>query len=115
MAKKYAILLAILILAIAFWELFFEKNVITILINGQEVSGPWKGMVGAGGMTVVLISLVGLAILMAFAFAGTGIILLGCMVVGSVIFAAFMLPFLLPLLIPLILIWAFITIFSQKK
>lgn len=107
--------LAILILAIAFWGFFFEKNLVTILINGQEVNGPLKGMVGVGGITVALIALVGLAILMAVAFAGTGIILFGCMVVGCVIFVAFMLPFLLPLLIPLILIWAFITIFSPKK
>lgn len=109
MARKFAILLAILIVAVALWGLFFENNSTTILINGQEVSGPLKGIIGAGGMVVVSIALIGLAILMAIAFAGTGIIV-GCMIVGSVIVAAFVFPFLLPLLIPLILIWVYIAI-----
>lgn len=113
MAKKFAVFLAILILAVALWGFFFEKNAVTILINGQEVSGPLKGMIGVGGMTVALIALIGLAILLAFA--GTWIVLLGCMVVGSVIFALFMFPFLLPLFIPLTLIWAFITIVDKKR
>lgn len=114
MAKKFAIILAGFIVAVALWGLFFENNTTTILINGQEVSGPLKGMIGAGGMAVALIALISLAILMAFAFAGIGIIILGCMVVGSVIFAVFMFPFLWPLLIPLTLIWAFIAVVRHK-
>jgi len=114
MTKKFAFILAILMVAVALWGLFFENNSTTIFINGQEVSGPLKGMIGVGGMVVASIALIGLAILMALAFAGTGIIIFGCMVVGSVIFAAFMFPFLLPLLIPLILIWFFIAVVRQK-
>ncbi len=110
MMKKFAIIIAILMVIVALWGLFIEKDLITILINGQEVSGPLKGLVSAGGMVVALTALVGLAILLAFAFAGTGIIILGCILISSVILVALMLPFLLPLLIPLILIWAFIAI-----
>lgn len=115
MAKKYAIFLVILIIAIALWGLFFENNSITILINGQVISEPLKGLIGAGGMVVISIALIGLAILMALAFAGTGVLIFGCMVVGSLIFAALMFPFLLPVLIPLILIWVFIAIFNKKN
>ena len=114
MAKKFAFILAILMVAVALWGLFFENNSTTILINGQEISGPFKGLISAGGMIVALIALIGLAILMAFVFVGTGMIIFGCMVVGGVIFAAFMFPFLLPLLIPLILIWLFIVVARKK-
>jgi hypothetical protein len=114
MAKKFAVVLAILIAVVALWGLMFENNAITILINGKEVSGPLKGMIGAGGMIVALIALICLAILLALAFAGTGIFVLGCMVVGGVIFAAIMFPFLLPSLIPLTLIWAFVAVVRQK-
>jgi hypothetical protein len=114
MAKKFAIFIAILMLALVIWGLFFEHHS-TILINGQEVSGPLKEVIGAGGMVVALITLICLAILMALAFAGTGIFIFGCLVVGGVIFAVLLFPFMLPILIPLVLVWVFITIFKQKS
>lgn len=70
MAKKFAVVLALSITAVALWGLMFENNAITILINGKEVSGPLKVMIGAGGMIVALIALICLAILLALAFAG---------------------------------------------
>ena len=100
---------------LALWGLFFENSSTTILINGQEVSGPLKGVIGVGGMVVALVALICLAILLALAFAGTGIIILGLMVVGGVILAAVMFPFLLPLLIPLALVWLFIALVRQKS
>jgi hypothetical protein len=115
MAKKLAIILAILMVIVALWGLFFENNAITILINGQEVSGPLKGIISAGGIVIALIALISLAILLAFAFAGAWIIFLGCIVVCSVVFVVFMFPFLLPLIIPLTLIWVFIAISDQKR
>jgi hypothetical protein len=115
MAKKFAIFVALLMLALVVWGLFFEQHSATILINGQEVGGPLKEVIGAGGMVVALITLISLAILMALAFAGTGIIIFGCLVVGGVIFAVLLFPFMLPLLIPLVLVWAFIALFKQKK
>jgi len=113
MAKKIATFLAVLIVAIALWGLLFENNSTIILINGQEVGGPLKGVIGAGGMVVALIALIGLAILMALAFAGTGFFIFGGIIVGGLIYATFMFPFLFPMLIPLILIWAFIAIFKK--
>jgi len=47
-AKKLAIALAVLMLAIVAWGLFLESNAVTIVINGQQVTGPLKGVIGAG-------------------------------------------------------------------
>jgi hypothetical protein len=49
MAKKLAIALAVLMLAIVAWGLFLESNAVTIVINGQQVTGPLKGVIGAWG------------------------------------------------------------------
>ena len=47
-AKKLAIALAVLMLAIVAWGLFLESNAVTIVINGEQVTGPLKGVIGAG-------------------------------------------------------------------
>ncbi|HET8563114.1 MAG TPA: hypothetical protein VFM35_04475, partial [Candidatus Binatia bacterium] len=72
MAKKLAIALAILMLAIVAWGLLLENNAVTIVINGQQVTGPLKGAIGAGGFVVGLIGLICAAILLLFVFAGIG-------------------------------------------
>jgi hypothetical protein len=110
MAKKLAIALAILMLAIVAWGLFLESNAVTIVINGQPVAGPLKGTIGVGGMVVGLIALFCAAILLVFVFAGIGIIVLGFFVFISIILATLAFPFLLPLLIPLAILWAFVAI-----
>jgi hypothetical protein len=114
MARKLAIALAIVMLALVVWGLFFENNAITIIINGQQVTGPLKGAVGAGGMVVALIGLLCMAILSVFVFAGLGIIVLGCIMLGGVILAGYAFPFLWPLLIPLAVVWGFIALARHK-
>ena len=114
MKKNFAIMIATLMVALALWGLFFENSTTMIVINGQQIEGPLKGMLGAGGLVVVSIALISLAILMALAFAGTGIIIAGCIIVSAGIFTAFAFPFLFPILIPLALVWAFIA-FMRKK
>lgn len=49
MARKAAIILAIVMLAIVAWGLFFEAGSTRIIINGHELIGPLKGAVGAAG------------------------------------------------------------------
>jgi hypothetical protein len=110
MAKKLAIALAVLMLAIVAWGLFLESNAITIVINGQPVTGPLKDAIGMGGLIVALIALFCAATLLVFVFAGIGVIVLGCFVIVGVIMAALAFPFLLPLLIPLAILWGFIAI-----
>ena len=114
MKRNFAIVIATLMVALVLWGLFFENSSTTIMINGQEIEGPLKGMLGAGGLVVALIALISLAILLALAFAGTGIVIFGCIIVAAGVFAAFAFPFLFPILIPLALIWVFITLIRKK-
>jgi hypothetical protein len=114
MKKNFAVMIATLMVALVLWGLFFEYSSTIIVINGQEIEGPLKGALGAGGLVVALIALISLAILLALAFAGTGIIIAGCIVVAIGIFSAFVFPFLFPVLIPLALIWAFIALIRKK-
>jgi hypothetical protein len=114
MKKNFAVMIATLMVALVLWGLFFENSSTIIVINGQEIEGPLKGALGAGGLVVALIALISLAILLALAFAGTGIIIAGCIVVAIGIFSAFVFPFLFPVLIPLALIWAFIALIRKK-
>ncbi len=110
MAKKLAIALAVVMLAIVAWGLFLESSGVTIVINGQEVTGPLKGGIGAAGLVVAVIALFCAAILLVFVFAGIGVIVLGSVVFVGVIAAWLAFPFLLPLLIPLAILWGFIAI-----
>jgi len=110
MAKKSAIVLVVLMLAIVAWGLFLERNAVTLIINGEQVTGPLKGAIGAAGLVVALIALFCAAILLAFVFAGIGVFVLGCFVFIGVILALLAFPFLLPLLIPLAILWMFVAI-----
>jgi len=49
MTKKLAIALALIMLVIVAWGLFVEGGATKIIINGQELTGPLKGAVGAAG------------------------------------------------------------------
>ena len=115
MARKLAIALAVLMLVIVGWALFAESNAVTIVINGQEVSGPLKGAIGIGGLVVALIALVCAAILLAFVFAGIGVIVLGLVVLAGLVLAMLAFPFLLPVLIPLAIVWAFVALVRRSK
>ena len=109
-AKKLAIALAVLMLALVAWGLFLESTAVTIVINGQQVTGPLKGVIGAGGLVVALIALFCAAILLVFVFAGIGVIVLGFFLLVGMILAVLAFPFLLPLLIPLAVLWGFVAI-----
>ena len=115
MARKLAIALAVFMLVIVGWALFAGSNAVTIVINGQEVSGPLKGAVGIGGLVVALIALGCAAILLAFVFAGIGVIVLGLVVLAGLVLAILAFPFLLPVLVPLAVVWAFVAIVRRSK
>ena len=115
MARNLAIALAVLMLVIVGWALLAGSNAVTIVINGQEVTGPLKGAIGIGGLVVALIALVCAAILLAFVFAGIGVIVLGLVVLAGLLLALLAFPFLLPILIPLAIVWAFVAIVRRPK
>jgi hypothetical protein len=110
MAKKVAIVLAFVMLLIVAWGLFFEAGSTRIIINGQELVGPFKGTVGAAGLVIGLIALFCAAIFLLFVFAGIGIFILGGVIVVGLILAGFAFPLLLVLLLPLAIVWVFIAI-----
>ena len=114
LAKKFAMALAVLMLAIVAWGLFLERNDVTIVINGQQVTGPLKGAIGAGGLVVALIALFCAATLLVFVFAGISVVVLGCMVLGGLMLAGVAFPFLLPVLIPLAILWGFVAFMRNR-
>lgn len=114
MAKTLAMVLAVLMLVIVAWGLFLERNAVTIVINGQQVTGPLKDAIGAGGLVVALIALFCAAILLVFVFAGLGVFVLGGMVLVGMILAWLAFPFLLPVLIPLAILWGFVA-FTRNR
>jgi hypothetical protein len=114
MAKKLAMALAVLMLVIMAWGLFLERDAVTIVINGQQVAGPLKDAVGAGGLLVALIALFCAATLLVFVFAGIGVLVLGCIVLVGLILAGLAFPFLLPVLIPLAILWAFVAFMRHR-
>jgi hypothetical protein len=110
MARTTAIVLALIMLALVAWGLFFEAGSIKIIIDGQELTGPLKGTIGAAGLIVGLTALFCASIFLLFVFAGIGIYILGCVIVGGLIVAGFAFPFLLVLLLPLAVVWGFIAL-----
>ena len=110
MARKVAIALALIMLALVAWGLFFEAGSTKIIIDGQELTAPLKGTIGAAGLIVGLTALFCTAIFLLFVFAGIGVFILGGVIVVGLIVAAIAFQFLLFLLLPLAVVWAFIAI-----
>lgn len=115
MAKKLAVALAIVMLIIVVWSLSLESNVVTLIVNGQQVSGPLNGAIGLGGFIVAAIALFCAATFLVFVFAGIGLVVLGLFVFVGVLMAGFLFPFFWPILVPLLIVWAFIAIAQGGK
>jgi hypothetical protein len=107
MAKKVAIALVIALIALLAWVMFRASD-ITIVVNGQQLSGPLELAAKGWGLLVAVVVLFCAAILMIFVFAGIGLIVLGALVLAGLAALAVAFPFLLPLLIPLFVVWVFI-------
>jgi hypothetical protein len=115
MAKKLAVLLAVFMLAVIIWGLFFEGNTTRIIVNGQELSGPFQGAIGLAGLVVAWVAFFCAAILLLFVFAGIGIFVLGGMVALGLVVAGLMFPNLLIMLVPLAIIWGFIALTRRRS
>ena len=77
-------------LTLVAWGLFFAAGATHILIDGQEITEPFKGTIGALGLFVGLVSLYCAAIFLLFVFAGIGIFILGGVILAGLIVAGFM-------------------------
>ena len=115
MIKTLGIAFTIALLALAAWVLMFHSDGISIAIDGQPVTGPMKGAISVGGLVVAVVAMFCAAIVLAFVFAGIGVLVLGVLVLAGLLVALIMFPFLLPLLIPLFIVWLFIAIVRRPK
>lgn len=115
MTKKMAIALAVVMLAIVAWGVFVEGGATRIVINGQELTGPFRGAIGAAGLIVALVALFCAAIFLVFVVAGIGIFVLGCVIAVGLILAGLAFPHLLLVLIPLAIVWGFIAMARHKS
>jgi len=105
--KNAAIVLVIVVLGVLAWVLLHSSN-IAVTVNGQKLVGPAKLAAEGWGVLVGIVSLFCAAILLVFVFAGTGLMVLGLLVIASFVALWSVFPFLLPLLIPLLLVWFFV-------
>ncbi len=115
MKKKITIILILLISLICVYVLM-KANVSVTTINGEEIEGPFKFIIGFLGLLLATIILFCVAILLFFILSGVGIIILGVLILTGVIIVGIAFPLLLPLLIPLFIVWCFcIWIWKNKK
>jgi hypothetical protein len=102
MLKKLALILAILLIVFFLWFSIAFPYGSFVTINGRAITGPLGAALSAVLTAVILFCV---AILLAFVFAGVGLIVLGCLVLVGFVLTAVTLPFLLPILIPLFIVW----------
>ena len=115
MIRKLALVLALVAVGILVWSLVGGGWNVTVTINGEEIVGPLGAIAGLWGLILAAVILFCVAILLAFVFAGVGLIILGCIVLVGVILAVVAFPFLLPLLVPLLLVWILCCVARRKK
>jgi len=109
MMKNIAIALVIVILALIGWVAFRSSD-ISIVVNGEKLVGPAQLAAEGWGVLVAVVALFCAAILLAFVFAGIGLLVLGAFVLAALFTAWIGFPFLLPLLIPLLIVWLFVAV-----
>lgn len=113
--KTIALVLVVLLLTLVVWGLFFENSAITIVVNGEQITGPLKGAIGAGGLIVALVALFCAATLLVFVFTGTSMLLLGAVLLAGLLTAASASPLLVILLLPVVAVWAFVALARRKS
>jgi len=113
--RRLALVLAVFMIVFLAWALFIGSDVVSITINGREITGPFSTLIGVWSFILTLVILFCVAILLAFVFAGVGLIILGCLAFVGLILAAIASPFLLPLLIPLFIVWVFCSIARRVR
>jgi len=113
--RKLALILAALMIIFLGWVLLGAGHAVSVTINGHEITSPLDAIIGIWGLILTVVVLFCVAILLAFVFAGVGLVVLGCLALVGLILAAIAFPFLLPLLVPLFIVWAFCSIARRTK
>jgi hypothetical protein len=114
MTKGIAIALVIVLLALIGW-VAFQASDVTIVVNGETLRGPAKLAAEGWGVLVAVVALFCAAILLAFVFAGVGLVVLGLLVLAGLVATWVTFPFLLPLLIPLLMVWLFVALWHARS
>ena len=112
--KNIAIVLVLVVLGILAWVLLHSSNV-SVTVNGQRLTGAAKLAAEGWGVLVGIVSLFCAAILLVFASAGAGLMVLAALVIAGFVAASFAFPFLLPLLIPLLVVWLFVAAVRARQ
>jgi hypothetical protein len=101
--------------AILAWALFSPAYTVSVSVNGRPITGPFGAIIGMWGLILPVVIHLCVAILLAFVFAGVGLIVLGCLALVGVILAAIAFPFLLPILVPLFIVWLVCSLACRTK
>lgn len=109
MTKSIATALVILLLVLLLWVML-QSSDISIMVNGHRLVGPARLAVEGWGLVVAIVALSCVAILLAFVFAGFGLVVLGTLLLAGLFATWLAFPFLLPLLIPLFVVWVFVAV-----
>ena len=104
MLRAIVIALVVLLVGLFAW-VAFQASDITIVVNGQKLTGPAKLAAEGWGVLVATVVLFSAAILLVFVFAGAGLVILGALVLAGFLGLWITFPFLLPLLVPLLVVW----------
>jgi len=115
MVHKLVSILVIIMIILLAWVLYSSTTDVSIIINGKQITGPLAPAIGLWKLILASVILFSVAILLAFVFAGVGLIILGVLALVGLILAALALPFLLPLLFPLFIVWAFCALLFRHK
>ena len=110
--KKILMFVFVLILACLFFDKIGGSNM-TMEFNGKDVDGPLEflfGMIFAGGgLLIGLLAIICAAVVIGLVMTGFGVLIFaivaGCIALG-LLFSA---PFMLPLLIPIAIIWMLVS------
>jgi hypothetical protein len=111
--KKVTLLIVFLLVTIGALSLMPSNT--TITYNGEQVTGPLKHLIEAGGIVFVPILLLCMGILLAFMFTGIGLVVLGFLVFFCLVSFSMTFPFLLPFLLPLFIVWLVFAITRKDK
>jgi len=106
--KKTTAFILLFLFALLAWNVFtFGDSVVNI--DGDEIGGPLGALLATlfagGGMLLAGCILLGVGVLLAVVFAGVGILCLGGLAIGALALALLVSPLLLPLLVPLAIVW----------
>ena len=117
--KKIAPIVILFLFCLLAWNVFVHPSGMTFDVNGSDIDGPLGALFGllfaGGGLIVAALVLLLVGTILAFVFAGVGVLLVCALGLGVLVLAAVLSPLLLPLLIPAAILWFFVARARRKQ